>query len=291
MKLLVVGHSVKDLIKRNNEVIIQPGGIFYTIKTLLNLVEADDKIYLNTSMDEKEYHLFEQTYSLVKKDFFEKVDAIPKVNLSHSKDLEREEIYENITDSLKLNIKDFSSIDGILINMITGFDINIDRLEHIRNNFNGTIFFDVHTMSRGLDENYKRLFRRIPDFERWAKCIDILQANQSELHTLADKENENEILKELFRFGIKIIVITKDKYGAELFSKKENKIISTKVPAVSVKERNKVGCGDVFGAVFFYNYIKSNNEINSLINANKAAGFYVGLSNINDLSSLKNYVS
>jgi hypothetical protein len=290
MKLLVIGHSVKDIIKIKNNIIIRPGGIFYSISTLVSLIDKNDEIYLNTSIEEKEYHLFESAYSRVKKDFFESVDAIPKVNLMHLESLEREEIYENITDNLKLNVTDYDLFDGILINMITGFDITLEQIKHIRSNFNGTIFFDVHTMSRGLDENYKRLFRKIPNFGEWAKYIDILQLNQSELMTVSDKEDESEILEELFDYGVKIIIITKDKFGASLFSRKNSETISTFVSGNKVNEKNKVGCGDVFGAVFFYYYMKTENEIISLNNANNAAGFFVGCSGIDDLKMIKNHV-
>jgi pfkB family carbohydrate kinase len=290
MKLLVIGHSVKDIIKIKDNIIIKPGGIFYSISTLVNLIDETDEIYLNTSIEKKEYHLFESIYSRIKKDFFETVIAIPKVNLMHLESLERKEIYENITDNLRLNVSNYNLFDGILINMITGFDITLEQIKHIRSNFDGTIFFDVHTMSRGLDKNYKRFFRKIPNFPEWAKCIDILQLNQSELMTVSDKDDESEILKELFDYGVKIIIITKDKFGASLFSQKNGKTISTSVSANKVKEQNKVGCGDVFGAVFFYYYMKTENEIISLNNANNAAGFFVGCSGINDLKMIKDHV-
>jgi pfkB family carbohydrate kinase len=291
MKLLVIGHSVKDIIKIKNDIIIKPGGIFYSISTLINLMNYnDDEVYLDTSIEEKEYYLFEPAYSAVKKDFFENVDAIPKVNLMHLEELEREEIYENITDNLKLAVNDFTSFDGILINMITGFDIMLEQMKFIRSSFDGTIFFDVHTMSRGIDENYKRFFRRIPNFPEWAKCIDVLQVNQSELITLSDIIDEFKILEELFSYGVKIIIVTKDKLGARIFLQMNHEIISTFVSADKVEVKNKIGCGDVFGAVFFYYYIKTKNEIISLFKANKAAGFFVGCSGIKDLKMMKDYV-
>ncbi len=50
---------------------------------------------------------------------------------------------------------------------------------------------------------------------------------------------------------------------------------------------NKVGCGDVFGAVYFYNYIRNKNLIEALTLANIAAGTSTTYSDINDYLNLK----
>lgn len=290
MKLLVIGHTVKDVFTLHGRVNMKPGGIFYSVLTLSNLIDKIDSIFLATSLDEENAPLFESVYSSVKKDFFEKVESIPKVNLMHKENMEREEIYENITNNLNLSVQDFSSFDGILINMITGFDINLEQMKNIRKNYKGIIYFDVHTMSRGLDENYRREFRKIPDFSEWAKSIDILQTNERELLTLSDKKDKLEIISELFSYGIKIVIVTKDERGARIFSMKKNEIISTFASSIKVDVKNKIGCGDVFGATFFYNYIRSMDDINSLHAANKAAGFFVGCSDLNKLKDMKKYV-
>ncbi len=290
MKLLVIGHTVKDIIVLHNEVITKPGGIFYSVMGLSNLADEQDSVFLATSLDEENASLFDSVYSSVQKDFFENVEAIPKVNLMHNDNMEREEIYENITNNLKLKIEDYNSFDGILINMITGFDITLEQMEDIRKNYNGIIYFDVHTLARGLDENYKRDFRKIPNFSKWAKCIDILQANESELLTLSEKDDELEIIRELLSYGINIVIITKDQRGARIFSMKKSEIISTFASSIKVDLKNKIGCGDVFGAAFFYNYIASRDEVHSLYAANKAAGFFVGSADLINLKSLREYV-
>ncbi len=290
MKLLVIGHTVKDIIALHDKLVTKPGGIFYSVMGLSNLMDQHDSISLATSLDEENASFFDSVYSSVEKDFFEKVEAIPKVNLMHNENMEREEVYENITNNLKLKIEDYNSFDGILINMITGFDITLEQMEDIRKNYNGIIYFDVHTLARGLDENYKRDFRKIPNFPRWAKCVDLLQANENELLTLSEKDDELEIIKELLSYGVKIVIITKDQQGARIFSVKNSEIISTFASSIKVDLKNKIGCGDVFGAAFFYNYVGSRDEVRSLYIANKAAGFFVGCADLNKLKDLKKHV-
>ena len=63
-----------------------------------------------------------------------------------------------------------------------------------------------------------------------------------------------------------------EELGARIFFLNESEINSIFKPAIKIEVKNKVGCGDIFGAVFFYNYIKYRDINVSLEAANKAAG-------------------
>jgi sugar/nucleoside kinase (ribokinase family) len=267
MNLLVIGHSVLDFIKSDKEQKTSAGGIFYSISALNRLTASNDEIYLCSQYDDETYTHFKSEFEKVNKKYFQKVEKIPRVHLNLQKDRERHEAYENITNNLALAISEFKSFDGILINMITGFDITLDQLIEIRNSYSGIIFIDIHTLSRGLNEDYKREFRVIPDFQNWAKYLDIIQVNQNELYTLSPKKIEIEIVKELFSFGVKILCVTKGELGARVYYKNENEIASYFVAARKINNPNVIGCGDVFGASFFYSYIRNKNVIGSLTNS------------------------
>jgi sugar/nucleoside kinase (ribokinase family) len=171
--------------------------------------------------------------------------------------------------------------------MITGFDLTLAQLKEIRKSYNGTIYFDVHTFSRGLDSEMKRNFRRIKDFKEWAKCVDIIQGNESEVKTLSLKTAEEEIAHELIGYGVKQLIVTKGNKGAKVYFLKNIFLSSEEIPALDVKLVNKVGCGDVFGAVYFYNYIRNKNLIEALTLANIAAGTSITYTDINDYLNLK----
>ena len=118
-------------------------------------------------------------------------DSIPKVQLIIDNIGERKETYSQVSQNLILPTDNLNRFDGILVNMISGYDISLTQLEQLRKNYHGVIYFDVHTLSRGVDKNLNRIFRRIENFNKWAECIDILQANESELLTLSDKKDES----------------------------------------------------------------------------------------------------
>jgi hypothetical protein len=257
MKLLVIGHSVFDLINSDDIHSEGAGGIYYTISALNRIKSPGDEISLCSQYDEVTYHHFSDEFEKIEKSYLQKVDSIPHVHLNLNKISERHESYENITNSLLLEYDNLNRFDGILINMITGFDISLNQLKQIRKNFNGKIFIDIHTLSRGLGANYKREFRPIPDFDDWAKNLDIIQANEHEIFTLSDKKNEMEIVEELFSNGVKIVCVTKGESGAIAYFNQCNQVSSYFVKTKKVDNANAIGCGDVFGAVFFYNYILS----------------------------------
>ena len=256
---------------------------------LNNFKEKQDKISLVTAVDKRHYLLFEEEYEKLEEKIFDNVGSIPKVWLKVEKHSERHEKYENINQNLSFKIKDLNLYDGILINMITGFDISLKQLKEIRKNYNGIIYFDVHTFSRGLDKDFKRNFRVIPGFNEWAENLDIVQVNKNELLTLSEKKNEEEIIKEVLGYGVKYLIVTLEEKGAKIFFKENDEVKSIYQPAIKVDINNKIGCGDVFGAVFFYSYISQGfkNVDNALRLANIAAGCTASYKEFDEFINLK----
>lgn len=287
MNILVVGQSVVDKIIYNDDFSIKPGGIFYSVVAILSQIQPEDKVYLCSTIDKENEQLFKDTYDKIEKEFLVYVNSIPHVELVINNVCERNETYSQAAQNLLLPVDDLNRFDGILINMISGFDISLEQLKHIRKNYSGLIYFDVHSFSRGLDENGHRIFRQITNFDEWAECIDILQANESELLTLSDQKDETRIVDELFSYGIKQIIITRAERGATVFFRENDSIRKIHKGALLVKASNKVGCGDVFGAVYFYNYIKNKNVLLALEQANLFAGVATTYSEAKDYLNLK----
>ncbi|MDP2364986.1 MAG: PfkB family carbohydrate kinase, partial [Ignavibacteria bacterium] len=75
--------------------------------------------------------------------------------------------------------------------------------------------------------------------------------------------------------GVKIICVTKGAHGAKVFSKDSNETLSHFIAARQIKNSNTIGCGDVFGASFFYSYIRNKNVMDSLTNAIETAELFV----------------
>jgi len=271
MKILLIGHSIIDHFEEAGNQTSKPGGIFYSALGILSLIKAEDKIFILTSWNKKSYNLFQKVFMKTDFSFANEVDEMPEVILKTSGEEEREEVYRNLSAQLSIDrVNNWNQFDGILINMITGFDISLKQLQTIRSNFTGQIYLDVHTLSRGVDTNLKREFRPIPNTVEWLDNIDILQCNERELRTIVSCENELECAKQILGSRVKMLIVTKGEYGARVYFLERNKLSLLFIAAEKIKTVNKVGCGDIFGAVFFYSYISTRDVYKSLKLANKA---------------------
>jgi len=289
IKILVIGHTVLDHIYYPDDFQIKPGGIFHTVNGLINIKNNEDEIFLLTSVNKKEYVYFKSVYDKIDLTYSHEIENIPIVTLRIHKNKERDECYSHVNNKLILSPKThFTNFSGILINMISGYDIKLDDLQFIRNNFNGLIYFDLHTLSRDINNKGKREFRVLENTEEWFKNIDIIQMNEHESKTLFGEMDEEDIIEKIFSFNIKMVIVTKGKKGVTMYRCGENKIHED---SINVDAINTVGCGDVFGSAFFYSYIKTKDEQYSLKFANITAGIITTYSNIEDFKKLKNDIA
>ena len=208
MKFLVIGHSVEDHIISGNNEIIKPGGIYYSALALTS-VAVNDSVYLCTSAEEENFNLFADVFNLCESDFIQYSGAIPKVLLTIHGEKERDERYKNISRPLDVPYERLHEFDGILINMITGFDIELEQLIKIRKNFSGLIYMDVHTLSRGVGHHGHRDFRQIENFRQWSECINIIQVNEYEIKTISAKTSDDEIALDILESGTSQLILTK----------------------------------------------------------------------------------
>ena len=288
MKIILIGHSIIDHFEDADEKKSSPGGIFYSTIGIDSVRKSTDQIYLLTGWNKNSFHLFKNLYSTINLDRTNELINMPEVYLKVSGESEREEVYKNMAENLSVdNVSDWNIYDGVLINMITGSDISLEQLKYIREKFKGRIYFDVHTLSRGIDAKMKREFRPIPNINKWLSCIDILQCNESELNTIVPNQKKINCAEKILSSGPKILVITKGKRGAKVYYQFNGKIEYLFANGIDVKTINKVGCGDVFGAVFFYTYISTNDIPVSLNAANKAGAIAASRNDLITLPEIK----
>lgn len=284
MKILVIGHSVVDYIHTENNVMIKPGGIYYSVLGLLKIMSPNDELHLITALEKNYEYLFSETYGKVNFKYINWKETVPKVHLTIHKSDERTECYENIAKNLNINYDQLNTFDGILINMITGYDITLDQLLNIRKKCNGLIYIDVHSLSRGIDSSNTRHFRLIPNFDHWSRNVNIIQANEYEINTLFDSDDKMKIAKRVLDNGCKFLIETRAEKGAAVYLKEQDQIYVKTIDAEKIKIKNKVGCGDIFGGIFLYTYLKNSDVLSSLRLANHAGAQAAALESLIELN-------
>jgi len=174
--------------------------------------------------------------------------------------------------------------------MISGLDINVNQLEELRKKYNCPIYMDVHSLSRGKVVSLRRQQIIIENFSQWAENLDIIQVNDIEVFSLYESKSEFDTARRVLSAGTKCLIVTKGNKGARIYYSVRNEMVSVFNPAFKVISKNIVGCGDIFGAVFLYTFVKFGDVVRSLGLANLAAGVLSSYDNTDDLGNLKNDV-
>jgi sugar/nucleoside kinase (ribokinase family) len=264
MKRLLVGHSIVDEIDGAPP---SPGGLFYAAAALASTKRPEEDIALLTGADAETPRLFAPVYQAFRADLIVRLPRAPRVRLTLRPDGEREERYEFRPAPLPLD-EVHENFDALYLNLTTGEDVDPDALARYRRRSDCGVYLDAHTLARGWGKRGERTYRDVEDFPRWARSIDVLQVNERELLSAAAAETESDALARLFAWGVSRVVVTRAERGAELFRPDAPPL--REAPPDPTDEQC-VGCGDVFGAVFFYWYFVGFDEREALRRAVSAA--------------------
>jgi sugar/nucleoside kinase (ribokinase family) len=216
-----------------------------------------------------------------------------QVYLYYDQKWNHKEILKNLVPEIKFRqVKPFLKCDYILINFISGFDMNLDCLKRIRRETGAKIFMDVHSLILGLKKDGKRV-NRAPDlWEEYIAQADILQMNLKEMQILAGRSLGT--LKDLTRFsgkflslGPEILLITQGRKGALTYCKNKNRLKCYQTYSSKIRDfTDPTGCGDFFTAGFLLAYLKTQVVERSSEFANFLAGMKSRFSGIEDFLNI-----
>jgi sugar/nucleoside kinase (ribokinase family) len=144
-------------------------------------------------------------------------------------------------------------------------------------------------MTRGMDDNGKRFYRPIDNWQEWTSYCDIIQLNHIEMQNLTpEKLYEKDFVMEAVKTGTKIVNITRGTKGAESYYLEANKIVKHSVsPEKNLVYKNSIGCGDIFGSVFAYKYFNNYNVKDSLEEAVRISSKRIEFEKIEEIIKLK----
>ncbi len=231
----------------------------------MNCSSDKDEIYPTFSINETHFEKYFQiinSYKQIKKSLVEINSLLMNiVHLFFNGEQLNFECYQSTAPKIK--IRKFAELipsdTNFYINMISGFEIELMDLKFIRGNFKGKIYFDFHTLTRGINEEGRRIYRPLENWREWISNCDVIQMNEIERENLTpEKFNEEEFAEEAINCGVKVVNITKGASGATSYyiENGELKKLSIK-PEQNLKFKSNVGCGDIFGAVFSYIYFRN----------------------------------
>ena len=282
MKFLVVGHLCLDVVHPADGPEVQGyGGIYYSLVTLASLLALGDIVLPVFGVNKADYQgLVEHLHKFPNVDtsgIFKFDEPTNRVHLYYqdtqtriecSRDIARPIPYERIRRRL--------AVDGILINMISGFDITIETLDHMRmtiRSHNIPMHFDYHSLTLGVNEKFERFRRPVSDWRRWAFMNDTVQLNEEEIAGLTmEQMTEWQTVSHLLTLGIKGVVLTRGERGASVFYNDHKHVVQKDLVGIIANEvRDTTGCGDVFGAAFHLHYVRTRDLLSAAQFANHVA--------------------
>ena len=140
--------------------------------------------------------------------------------------------------------------DGLLINFITGFELDHTARVAIRGSLKGPVLMDFHSLSLGRNADGSRYLRRPHDWAEWIALTHIIQMNETEAALLADASPDDppaEFRASMLRLGPEAAVVTRGRHGVGGAHRNAEGIRHFDLPADRPSEAvDPTGCGDVF---------------------------------------------
>jgi hypothetical protein len=155
-------------------------------------------------------------------------------------------------------------LDALYVNLISGFELDLETMRLVRRYFSGPIYLDLHSLLLGVAADGRRIPRPLADALEWCACCDLLQVNEQEMQLLAP--DAMALAAGALRSGTSAVIVTMGKRGAMYFAASDFDSLAVLrqsgagfavrsgfVPAESAGTQwvDPTGCGDVFGATCF----------------------------------------
>ena len=222
-----------------------------------------------------------------------------RVQLVYDKKGDREEHCPHILPQLtaeQFTPSLLDSLDGLFVNMISGFDISIDTLERALKESTKRPFvhLDVHALILGVlseaGEGGYGLGREshgVLEWRRWLAVADSVQMNENEVRWLADPElhTEEELLRAIERMEPHLrprhVILTRASRGASLYLFDSGEAHHVPVPEITAIETT--GSGDVFGSAYLFSILQGKQPEQSLREAVRWASWKTTLTSIEQI--------
>ncbi len=158
-------------------------------------------------------------------------------------------------------------LDALYINLISGFELDLETAQLIRQHFKGPIYCDLHSLVLALEPDGLRSYRPLPEVAAWCACFDILQVNEDELAMMAP--DGLALAATALGAGVRNLLVTMGRRGVVYFAAPgferladlaaaprpgAGPLRTALVPAATARvdgPGDPTGCGDVWGATYF----------------------------------------
>ncbi len=276
MNITIVGTIVKDRIFAVDGTVTESfGGLFYSIEALRAVCEQDDQInpvsFVGSDIYDEVIDYFKNDARVNLNGFYRIEQPNNNVELHYNDRAERTEYSLDPMPALKYHhIAPFLNADLLVINLISGWDIELQDLGKIADGFNGILSMDIHSLTLDREADGKRVRRKLKNPAKWLAIPDIIQMNKKEFESICNSGLTIFYKKYCFDQN-KIVNLTLGNQGSLSVYREKNEILKIATPPADLDVVDPTGCGDVFLSAFSCTYCKTKNIIKAAEFANFVA--------------------
>lgn len=180
-------------------------------------------------------------------------------------------------------------LDALYINFISGWELDLETAQLIRQFFRGPIYCDLHMLVWAVQPGGLRTLQPLPRVRDWCACFDLLQVNEDEMAMMAP--DPMALAATALHAGARCLSVTVGKRGVVYFaapgferlanlagqpssaalSASVGALRTALVPAPVVDDGDPTGCGDVWGATCFSRLLAGDKLEDAILAAHRAA--------------------
>ena len=181
-----------------------------------------------------------------------------------------------------------ADIDALYINLISGFELDLETAQLIRAHFRGPVYCDLHSLLLAVQPDGVRTLQPLPNPAAWCRCFDFVQVNEDEMRMMAP--DPMALAAVAMSTGVNALNVTLGKRGVVYFAAPGfdrltdlerdglqavlGPIRTELLPAVPSRhmiDGDPTGCGDVWGATYFSRLLAGENIAEAMRTALVAA--------------------
>jgi len=181
-------------------------------------------------------------------------------------------------------------LDALYVNLISGFELDLETMQLVRQYFSGPIYCDLHSLLLAVQASGLRTLHPLPNTEGWLRCCDLVQCNEDEMSMMA--ADPMSLAASAMQCDVSSLIVTLGSRGlvyvnAPGFTRLSDRrsrgadtsvsgaVSTALVPAVTSRVKSSfhdpTGCGDVLGATIFSRLLRGDTFADALHTAVQAA--------------------
>jgi sugar/nucleoside kinase (ribokinase family) len=175
-------------------------------------------------------------------------------------------------------------IDALYVNLMAGWELDLDTFRLLRQNFRGPIYCDFHSLCLDHRDGGERALQPLPNAVEWFRCVDFAQVNEDEMAMMAPDPMALSAMA--LSAGVRVLTVTLASRGAVYFAAPSFSRMSDLrfaagrdlgasagpartalvpgEPSRNAQGGDPTGCGDVWGATFFSRLLDDDIMTNAL---------------------------